>query len=117
MIQMISSFDLKADVDFSVFESAYSIFIEDLKTADVIEDARPLGERVKNTPMDTDSERSQTYFSIISFRDRKQLDASYAYIENMQQPATGNHILMYSLITNAVFLCFTERPYGKESTW
>ena len=81
----------------------------------MIVDASPLGARVADTPMDTDEERDQSYFSVLSFRDRAQLDAAYAHIEAHGRPGTNTHLKMYRRVTNSIFLCWEDQPSEKES--
>ena len=113
---MLSSFDLKPGQDFATFQSDYAAFVEDLTAAGIIAAAGPLGARVADTPMDTDDERDHSYFSVLSFHDRAQLDAAYAYIEARQRPSTHSHLRMYRRITNSIFLCWEDQAPEKEST-
>ncbi len=113
MIHMISSFDLDADENFEAFRAAYDAFISDLTAAGVIADAGPVGRRVEDTPMDTDSERTQKFVSIISFRDRKQLDAAYADIAAGALPEFHSHASVVERVRNSVFLCWEDQT-GKE---
>lgn len=114
MIHMLSSFDLKPDQDFADFAADYASFLEDLRTADMIVDAGPLGRRVHNTPMDTYDNHSQVYFSVMSFRDREQLDAAYAHIEQRTRPGAASHLSMYCRLTKSVFLCWEDMNDEKE---
>ena len=115
MIHMLSSFDLKPGQDFAQFQADYTAFLADLRAADMIVDAGPLGARVADTPMDTDDERTQAYQSVLTFRDRAQLDAAYAHIEAAQTPSTASHLTMFRRVTNAVFLCWEDQPFGKDT--
>jgi len=107
MIHMLSSFDLKPGEDFNAFAEAYHMFLADLRAQDIIAGAGPLARRVEDTPMDTDEERTQKYFSVMSFRDRAQLDAAYAHIE-ARRSGTASHLRMYRRLTNSVFLCWED---------
>ena len=115
MIHMLSSFALKPGQERDVFQADYAGFVADLTKAGLIVGAGPLGKRVNDTPMDTDEDRDHSWFSILSFRDRAQLDAAYAYIEDRQNPSTSSHIRMYRRITNAVFLCWEDQPPEKDT--
>ena len=114
MIHMLSSFDLKPGEDFAIFQSDYTDFVADLRAAGIIEGAGPLGARVSDTPMDTDDERDHSYYSVLSFRDRAQLDAAYAHIEAHRRPGTDTHLKMYRRVTNSIFLCWEDQPFEKE---
>ena len=107
MIHMLSAFNLKPGEDYEQFRKAYAEFVADILDAGIIESAGPLGHRVPNTPMDTD-DRDQKCFSVMSFRDRQQLDAAYVHIERRMRPATATHLDMYRRITNSVFLCWED---------
>ncbi|CUH48755.1 DUF6614 family protein [Ruegeria atlantica] len=113
MIHMLSSFDLKPGEDWDSFARDYDTFLEDLRAADLIADASPLGRRVSDTPMDTDDTRTHQYFSVISFRDRAQLDAAYAHIDARARPGTETHLRMYRRLTKTVFLCWEDAETGK----
>lgn len=115
MIHMLSSFDLKPGQDVATLQADYAAFVADLKAADIIVAAGPLGTRVSDTPMDTDEDRDHTLFSILTFRDRAQLDAAYAYIEARQRPSADSHLSMYRRITNSVFLCWEDQPIEKDT--
>ena len=114
MIHMLSSFDLKPGQDFDVFAKDYEVFLDDLRAAGIIEDAGPLSKRVLNTPMDTDEGHTQSYFSVMSFRDRAQLDAAYSHIEARSRPGTASHIRMYRRLTNTTFLCWEDMTTREE---
>ncbi len=111
---MLSSFDLKPGQDFDDFVADYATFLDDLRAADMIESAGPLSRRVQNSAMDTDMSRTQNYFSLMSFRDRAQLDAAYAHIETRYRPGTDSHLSMYRRLTNTVFLCWEDLTDEKE---
>ena len=115
MIHMLSSFDLKPGQELDVFQADYAEFVEDLVSAGMIVSAGPLGKRVADTPMDTDDDRDHSWFSIMAFRDRAQLDEAYAYIEARQHPSTKSHIRMYRRITNSIFLCWEDQPPEKDT--
>ena len=108
MIHMLSSFDLKPNEDWNMFASDYDHFVNTLQNAGIISGSDPLGKRVNDTPMDTDTERKQSCFSVIHFRDRAQLDSAYAHIEANKQPSTATHLRMYRRLSNAVFLCWED---------
>ncbi len=110
MIHMLSSFDLKPLETLEDLERAYKAFTDDLHDAGVVAETGPVGERVSDTPMDTDDAHSQQLFSIMSFRDREQLDAAYAFISQKRQPGATSHLSMYRRITNSTFLCWEDRP-------
>jgi len=109
MIHMLSAFDMKPGEALAEVQTAYAAFVAELREAGLIVDAGPIGQRVADTPMDTDAARSHQYFSVMSFRDRAQLDAAYAHIDARRRPATGTHLAMYRRLTNSVFLCWEDQ--------
>ena len=64
----------------------YEAVLVDLRAADLIVKVGPLGCRIDDTPMNTDAERTQQYFSVMNFTHRR----------------------MYRSLTNAVFLCWDD---------
>lgn len=117
MIHMLSAFDLRPGEDEDAFRAAYDAFLRDLLQDDLIVSFGPMGARVGATPMDTDTARTQTRFTLLGFRDRAQLDATYAFLASRQSAAAGSHHAMYARITNSVFLCWqdTDFPPDKET--
>jgi len=105
---MISVFDLKPGEDEAAFHAAYEAFVADLRAASLISGAGPLGWRVDDTPMDTDTQRHQRRVSILSFASRTQMDAAYAHIEARRRTASDSHLGMYRRVTDAVFLCWRQ---------
>lgn len=108
MIHMLSAFDLKPGESLPTFRAAYTEFLADLETAGIIAAAGPIGQRVSDTPMDTDEENARQLFSILSFHDRAQLDAAYAHISARAAPGTSSHLDMYRRITDSVFTCWQD---------
>lgn len=108
MIHMVSSFDLKPGEDFAQVARLYDAFLADLLASDLIVDGGPLGRRVHNTPMDTDTLRTQQVFSVIRFRDRAQLDAAYDSFVGGHPVGRTSHLEVHRRITNAAFLCWQD---------
>ncbi len=108
MIHMLSSFEIKPSEDEAAFKTIYAEFVEDLIKDDLIASSSPIGTRVSDTPMDTDDDRAHTHFSVMSFRDRTQLNHAYAYMLHRRATATDSHHGMYTRITNSVFLCWQD---------
>lgn len=108
MIYMLSAFNLRDGENFNDFQIAYEKFVKVAKEAGIIEDATPIGMRVSNTPMDTDAGRIQKYFSTMYFRDRTQLDQSYAKLEAQIEPDHTVHLDMYRRAKDSVFTCWED---------
>ena len=103
MIQMLSSFNLPAETDLAEFQSAYGAFVDNLKRADLIVGSTPVGSRVTGTPMDTDEENDRAFFSVMTFRDRAQLDAAYARFAKGMDIHEGIH----KAVRDGVFTCWS----------
>jgi hypothetical protein len=110
MFHMLSCFNLKVGEDIAAFQSAYAEFVAYMKSADLVEDSGPIGQRQSDTPMDTDGERDHEYFAVMSFRDRTQVDAAYAYIMKHVEPDESSHNEVYRKIKDPVFICWQDLP-------
>lgn len=108
MIHMLSAFEIRPGEDETTFETAYRGFVSDLRAEDLIVSAGPVGRRVTGTPMDTDDTRAHTHFSVMSFRDRKQLDHAYAWLTHRKGASAGSHHDINARIANSVFLCWQD---------
>jgi hypothetical protein len=108
MFHMLTCFDLKPEVEIGAFRAAYSNFVEHMQGIDLVECTGPIGNRQSDTRMDTDSERDHEYFVIMSFRDRVQVDAAYAYLVPHEEPAESAHKAVYSKVQNQIFICWQD---------
>jgi hypothetical protein len=70
MFHMLTCFDLKPGIEIGAFRAAYLGFVEYMRSIDLVECTGPIGQRQRDTRMDTDGERDHEYFVIMSFRDR-----------------------------------------------
>ncbi len=105
---MLSCFDLKPDETIADFASAYAVFVAEMQRIDLVVASGPIGRRARHTPMDTDAERDHEFFVVLSFRDRRQSDAAYAYIKRHVEPGDAAHVSVYSRIENPVFICWQD---------
>ena len=105
---MLSAFVLRPGADEAAFADAYGTFVRELYEAGLIVDARPMGRRVSDTPMDTDEERHHQFFTILTFRDRAHMDAAYAHIEARMKAVPGEHAAMYARTANSIFTCWQD---------
>ena len=79
-----------------------------MKSVGLLAESGPVGRRQSDTPMDTDDERHHQYFAIMSFRDRAQVDAAYAFIMTHVEPAESSHKSVYGRVDNPVFICWQD---------
>ena len=108
MFHMLSCFDLKPGEEIGVFQLAYTAFVDEMKRLGLVEASGPIGRRQSDTPMDTDDERDQEYFVIMSFRDRAQVDAAYAHILEHVGPSDAAHDAVYTRVSKPVFICWQD---------
>lgn len=108
MFHMLSCFNLKPGENAETFRSAYDDFVDCMKGLGLVADSGPVGRRQPDTPMDTDDERDHQYFAIMSFRDRAQVDAAYAYIMKHVEPGESSHNGVYDRVKNPVFICWQD---------
>lgn len=110
MFHMLSCFDLKPGEEIDDFQPAYVAFVDEMKRIDLVESTGLIGSRQNDTPMDTDEERQHEYFVIMSFQDREQVDAAYAYIMKHIEPGDTVHNAVYTRVANPVFICWQDLP-------
>ena len=108
MFHMLTCFDLKPGIGIEDFRAAYLNFVEYMRGIDLVECTGPIGRRQRDTRMDTDGERDHEYFVIMSFRDRAQVDAAYAYLVPHDEPTESGHEAIHSKIQNQIFICWQD---------
>ncbi|MEM7294686.1 MAG: hypothetical protein AAF420_15000 [Pseudomonadota bacterium] len=108
MFQMLSCFNLPSEEDLDLFRENYAHFVEEMRSAGLVEGSGPIGRRQSDTPMDTDEERHHEYFSVMTFRDREQVDAAYAHIMEHQGPTDEAHNNIYTKVTDPIFICWED---------
>ena len=108
MFHMLTCFDLEPGVGIGEFRAAYSDFVAHLRSIDMVVGTGPVGRRQSDTPMDTDSERDHQYFVIMTFRDRAQVDATYAQFLLRQEPTNSIHHKVQAMMQNPVFICWQD---------
>ena len=110
MFYMLSCFNLTPEEDIETFTANYHHFVNEMKTLDLVESTGSIGRRQNDTPMDTDEERDHEYFVIMAFRDRSQVDAAYAHIEQHFGPSDAAHDKVYTKVLDPVFICWQDLP-------
>lgn len=110
MIKMLSRFDLKPGIEREAFEKEYYEFVERAKQKGFVVSTDRIGERIADTPMDTDSEDAQRFYAVMMFRDKEQLDQAYDYMNGgtaHSDDAKPHNVLKY-YVRNPVFTCWEE---------
>lgn len=106
MFQMLTCFDLKAGVTLKDFETALAWFAEDLTSRGLAEGSGPVFRRCSATPLDTDAERDQAFFFLMTFRDKAQSDAAFAYIDGRTEPGRTRHLSVFNKVASPIFICW-----------
>ena len=110
MFHMLSCFNLSTDEDIETFSENYHNFVDEMKRIDLVESTGPIGRRQNDTPMDTDEERNHEYFVVMTFRDRAQVDAAYAHIQQHFGSSDKAHDKVYTSVLDPVFICWQDLP-------
>lgn len=110
MFHMLSCFNLRPGEDIATFAAAYTSFVDEMRALDLVDSTGPIGQRQNDTPMDTDDERNHAYFVVMSFRDRAQVDAAYAHIEQHFGPSDRAHDEVHTRVADPVFICWQDLP-------
>lgn len=105
---MVTTFDLKPDVDIEAFSPALADYTAHLRGLDLVEACGPIGRRQSDTILDTDGERPQAILAIMTFRDRGQADRAVDYIKSHSEPGQTIHHAVYSKVRNQIFICFED---------
>ncbi len=108
MYHMLSWFDLKDGHTIDQFKRDYDQLVMRLLDQDLLVSTGPLGLREPESNLDTDEERKQRYFSIMSFRDREQSEAAYDEILRNIGPAIEPHNKVMSAVKEPIFLFWRD---------
>ncbi|MGO1120812.1 hypothetical protein ACTL6U_19080 [Rhodovibrionaceae bacterium A322] len=108
MFHMLSSFNLPDVRDLAQFQKDYADFVAAMKALDLVESSGPLGQRQSDTPMDTDDANPLQYFSVMTFRDRAQVDAAYAFLMEHRGPGDEAHNRVIAAVKDPLFLCWQD---------
>ncbi|MCP5075452.1 MAG: hypothetical protein GY947_19435 [Rhodobacteraceae bacterium] len=108
MIHMLSRFNLRPGVAPETFHDDYMELVAHMKTLNLVEGTGKVGQRETATPMDTDHDDAPEFYAVMSFRDRDQLDRSYAYLTNRDANMATTHPTVNSAVADAVFTCWRD---------
>ena len=108
MFQLLTCFDLEAEIPMSEFRQRLADFTAHLKGLELVHSTGPIGRRQRHPIMDTDSERDHEYFFIMSFRDRAQCDCSVEYILAKEHPGESLHRAVNESVKDAIFICWED---------
>ncbi len=107
---MLSRFDLKHGESPKTFQCEYDGLFARLKSLGLVEATGKIGERVDDTPMDTDDAGAPRFYVLMSFRDRDQLDRAYTYFDGGFADIADQeaHHRVNQAVKNAVFTCWQD---------
>lgn len=108
MLHMLTCFNLKPEFNLQDFEYSLDEFTGHMRDLDLVVDRGPIGERVRNTILDTDTERSHQYFMLMRFRDRAQADKAIDYIKSHDEPGDSIHLSVYNKADDMIFICWQD---------
>ena len=105
---MLTCFDLNPGIEPEAFRQALADYTAHMRELDLVESNSPIGRRQSDTIMDTDDERDHQYFTIMTFRDRAQVDAAVDYIKAHTEPGHSIHHATYSKVQDPIFICWQD---------
>ena len=108
MFYMLTCFDLKPDITIEEFSRAIKKYEQHMRDKRLTRSMGPIGERQRDTIMDTDSERDHEYYFISTFDDRAQCDQAVNYILRHEEPGDSIHKEVYSRVQNQIFICWQD---------
>jgi len=105
---MHTSFDLQPDVELDTYRAALENFSQLMKARGLVVETGPVMERCRHPIMDTDTQRDQQYFFVMSFADREQCDAAVRHIQSADPESDPIHRAVYENIVDPIFTCWIE---------
>ena len=110
MFHMLTCFNLKPEFQIDEFRQAAFDFTTLMKDRQLVHSMGPIGRRQSDTILDTDDERDQEYFFIMSFQDRAQSDLAVELILSREEPGASIHNGVNSMIKDHIFICWEDVP-------
>lgn len=108
MLHMLSCFDLKEGTTIDEFKTFKDSFQRHMRELNLLESTGPIGRRNKHPIMDTDEERGQEYFFVMSFLNEDQCNKAVERIYGQKKPDDKGHIALSSTVDNAIFVCWED---------
>ncbi len=104
MFHMLSCFNLRQAGAIDTFRASIERFSKHMQNRKLLDGVGKIGIRCTDTPMDTDTQRSHQYFFIMTFKDQRQCDAAYDYIQTDMR----FHQDVISKVKDPVFICWED---------
>ena len=108
MFHMLSCFNLANGVSIDEFQKSNSVFLEHMQELNLVQSTGPVGRRNRHPVMDTDKERDQEYFYVMSFQDESQCNLAVKYIQSNDVSGDSIHGNVVSKIKNSIFICWED---------
>ena len=116
MFHMLSCFNLANGISIDEFQKSNTVFLEHMRELQLVQSNGPIGRRKRHPIMDTDKERDQEYFYIMTFLDEQQCDLAVKYIQSHELSGhsvhNSDHISIHrdvsSKIGDSVFICWED---------
>lgn len=103
-----SSFDLADGVSLDDYKEVLRDFTASMKSSGLIVDTGPILQRSRHPIMDTDEDRGQQYFFVMTFTDREQCDAAVRHIQAARPGGDPAHRAVYQDIMRPIFSCWVD---------
>ena len=110
MMYLHSSFDLAEGTSLAQYQAALAEFTAAMKARNLLVDTGPILERCRHPIMDTDDDRGQRYFFVISFIDLEQCNAAVKHIQAADPATDPVHRAIYGDIISPIFSCWVDSP-------
>mgnify|MGYP001814102605 CR=1 FL=1 len=114
MFRMLTCFNLNPENGIAEFQDVLDQFTARLKERNLLESTGAIGQRQRDTIMDTDDERDHEYFFLMDFRNREQCDRSVDFLYRPSDDIDAPHFLLQSMIIDPVFICWQDIGAAKD---
>lgn len=108
MLHLHTVFDLPPGIQIDDYKVVLDRFSRDMVDRGLLVSTGPVMERLQHPIMDTDGERDQRYFFVMSFTDREQCDAAVRHIKAADPVSDPAHRAIYKDIICPIFSCWVD---------
>lgn len=108
MVHMHSCFNLRHGEKAQVFQERVRQFTQQLREAGLVHSVGAIGRRLHHPILDTDDERDQEFYFVMTFESRAQCDRAVDRILGRDQPMTSMHETVFEAVCDPVFTCWED---------
>jgi hypothetical protein len=108
MFYMLTCFDLKPGVTTKEFSLSIDAYKQHMKENNLVDSMGSIGQRQRDSSLDTDNERDHQFYFMTTFQDRAQSDKARDYILRHEEPVESIHKTMYLKVQNPIFICWQD---------